>query len=142
MTRQLLLSLALLLASATVHAENGCMMMNVTSPTIVIDRAMGHARGFITVAMTCTQGLAVALESPLTPGGMIELSSGSGGLLMASIREDATNTPLGPMAQGQHLGVTGTGSAQAVTLRVEVDVSDGLPAAGTYSGAVILNLEL
>lgn len=140
MTRQLLLSLALLLASATVHAENGCMMMNVTSPTIVIDRVMGHARGFITVAMTCTDGLAVALESPLTPGGMIELSSGSGGLLMASIRDDATDAPLGPMTQNEQLGFMGTGRTQSITLRVEVH-SERLPQPGQYTGAVVLNLE-
>lgn len=142
MKRQILLATALLMGSATAAAENGCMMFSVTSPHIVIDRAMGQAHGFITVSLTCTDGLAVALDSPLTPDGMIDLFSGTGGVLPATIRDDATDAPLGPMAHGQHLGLTGTGTAQAVTLRVEIDLPHGLPAAGVYAGTVILNLEL
>ena len=141
MKRQILLAAALLMASATAAAENGCMMFSVTSPHIVIDRAMGQAHGFITVSLTCTEGLAFALDSPLTPDGVIDLFSGAGGVLPATIREDATDAPLGPMSHGQHLGLTGTGTAQAVNLRVEIDLPDGLPVAGAYAGIIVLSLE-
>lgn len=133
-------ALCLLLLSPMAFADPGCTGVQVSDPVILVDRAMSHAQGYATVSITCTEGLPFALESPHTPGGFVELTSGTGATLPAVLRDADTGAPLGPIAHNEQVGRTGTGGAQSIPVRVDVDLNP-LPEVGRYGAVVVLNVE-
>ena len=131
--------LFLLLLSPAAFADPGCTGVHATNPVIVVDRATAQAQGLVTISLTCTDGLPYAIESAQTPGGVFDLISGSGDALEAVLRDAETGAPLGPMAYNEHLGQTGTGNAQSVPLRLDIDLAV-MPPAGQYSAVISIEL--